>query len=350
VSGAGQVPATPIAEKVSVIGSGSWGTAAAGLVAKNAGRVVIWARSEEVASSIREAHVNPRHLRDYVLPDNVSSTSDFAEVARESEALVVAVPSDYLRSTMRALAPHVGADVPVVVLTKGIEPGTHLHMAGVVADELGGPARVAALSGPNHAEEICRGMFSAAVVAAGDMGLARRFQTLFHSDAFRAYASDDLEGVEVCAAVKNVIAIACGVAVGLGAGDNTLAVIMTRGLAEISRVVAAVGGNPMTCMGLAGMGDLVATCTSPHSRNRSFGEAFAAGRGLADYERETGMVVEGARAALSTWELARELSIETPLTDAVHAILHENMDVSDVIEALRSRSPKEEFYGIGSQH
>lgn len=347
MSGLVQVRSAPVAGKVSVIGSGSWGTAAAGLVAKNADRVQVWARSEEVASSISLAHVNPRHLRDYVLPKNVSATCDFAEVVRESDALVVVVPSDYLRATMRSLAPYLDASVPVVVLTKGIEPGTHLHMAGVVAEELGNADRVAALSGPNHAEEICRGMFSAAVVAARDMSLARRFQALFHSDSFRAYASDDLAGVEVCAAVKNVIAIACGVAVGLGAGDNTLAVLMTRGLAEISRIAAAVGGNPMTCMGLAGMGDLVATCTSPHSRNRSFGEAFAAGKDLASYERETGMVVEGARAALSTWELARDLSIETPLTDAVHAILHENMGVTDAIRALKARAPKEEFYGMG---
>ncbi len=349
MSAAVQTQAAPVARKVAVIGSGSWGTSAAGLVAKNAGHVVVWARSEEVAASIREVHVNPRHLRDYVLPDNVTATSDLAEAARESDALVVVVPSEYLRHTMRALAAHVEPDVPVVVLTKGIEPGTHLHMAGVVADELGNPARVAALSGPNHAEEIWRGMFSAAVVAADDIELARRFQALFHSDAFRAYASDDLAGVEVCAAVKNVIAIACGVAVGAGAGDNTLAVLMTRGLAEISRIVDATGGNPMTCMGLAGMGDLVATCTSPHSRNRSFGEAFAAGKSLSAYEGETGMVVEGARAALSTWELARELSIETPLTDAVHALLHENMKLEDVVATLKSRTPREEFYGIGEQ-
>jgi glycerol-3-phosphate dehydrogenase (NAD(P)+) len=334
------------ASRVAVIGSGSWGTAAAGLVARNSEGVCVWARSSEVATSINERHVNSRHLGDYVLPDNVVATTDIAEAVSGADAIVVAVPSAYLRDTVRQMAPETAPDVPVVVLTKGIEPSTHLLMADVVADELGGPERVAALSGPNHAEEICRGLFSAAVIAARDLELARSLQSLFHSDDFRTYASADLAGVEVCAAVKNVIAIACGIAAGFGAGDNALAVIMTRGLAEIGRIVDATGGNAMTCMGLAGMGDLVATCTSVHSRNRTFGESFAAGESLEDYEARTGMVVEGARAALSTWELARELSIEAPLTEAVHAVIYEGAAVSDVVSGLKGRSPKLEFYGL----
>ena len=336
------------ASRVAVIGSGSWGTAAAGLLARNAERVCVWARSAEVATSVNERHVNCRHLSDYELPANVVATDDLARACEGADAVVVAVPSSYLRDTVRAMAGHVAGATPVVVLTKGIEPGSHQLMADVVADELGNPCRVAALSGPNHAEEICRGMFSAAVIAARDIELARRLQALFHSDDFRTYASDDLAGVEVCAAVKNVIAIACGIAAGFGAGDNALAVIMTRGLAEIGRIVDATGGNAMTCMGLAGMGDLVATCTSVHSRNRTFGESFAAGESLDAYEARTGMVVEGARAALSTWELARELNIEAPLTEAVHAVLYEGRAVSDVVSGLKGRSPKREFYGLSS--
>ena len=222
-------------------------------------------------------------------------------------------------------------------------------MADVVADVLGNPARVAALSGPNHAEEICQGLISAAVVACQSEGLAAYFQGAFVSQEFRVYRSQDIKGVEVCAAVKNVVAIACGICAGLGLGDNTLAVLMTRGLAEISRIVCAVGGDPMTCMGLAGMGDLVATCTSRHSRNRTFGEAFSHGESLEAYEERTGMVVEGARAALSTWELARELKIEAPLTNAVHSILYDGTELGEAAQLLLDRDPHVEFYGLDTR-
>ena len=244
------------------------------------------------------------------------------------------------------VAPHVGQDTPVIVLTKGIEPGTHLLMADVIAGELGNPARMVALSGPNHAEEICLGKVSAAVAASRDEGLACLSQGLFMSPTFRVYQTNDLTGVEVCAAVKNVMAIACGICVGLGFGDNTLAALMTRGLAEIGRISSALGGEAITCMGLAGMGDLVATCTSQHSRNRTFGEAFARGESLASYERRTGMVVEGARTALSAWELACELSIEAPLTTAVHAILYGNARLDEVVDSLLDRRARVEFYGL----
>jgi len=192
-------------------------------------------------------------------------------------------------------------------------------------------------------------MVSAALVASTSQQVAETFQRLFVSPSFRVYASTDLKGVEVCAAVKNVVAIACGICAGLGLGDNTLAVLMTRGLAEISRIVCAVGGDPMTCMGLAGMGDLVATCTSRHSRNRTFGEAFSYGESLEAYEERTGMVVEGARAALSTWELARELKIEAPLTNAVHSILYDGTELGEAAQLLLDRDPHVEFYGLDTR-
>ncbi|MBR1827985.1 MAG: NAD(P)H-dependent glycerol-3-phosphate dehydrogenase, partial [Atopobiaceae bacterium] len=217
------------------------------------------------------------------------------------------------------------------------------------ADVIGNVHRLAALSGPNHAEEVAEGKVSAAVIASLDPKVAEHFQQLFVSEAFRAYASADLVGVEVCGAAKNVIAIAAGIAAGLGAGDNTLAVLMTRGLAEMGRLSAARGGDPMTCMGLAGMGDLVVTCTSRHSRNRSFGEAFAAGETLDSYEERTGMVVEGARAALSIWEMAHSLGIEAPITDAVHDLLYEDASLTEAIDSLLTRTPHVEFYGMGQQ-
>lgn len=330
---------------VSVVGTGSWGTAAAGLLAHNAEQVTLWARSAQVAQAINETHLNPRHLTDYRLPSHVIATVDIALLA-EADAIVFAVPSSYLRAVARTAAPSVASDIPVCVLTKGIEPDTCALMADCVSQELGNPDRIAALSGPNHAEEICRGMVSAAVVASPNLDVATVFQQLFVSPAFRVYTSTDITGVEVCAAVKNVIAIACGVASGLGAGDNTLAVLMTRGLAEIGRISTAAGGDPLTCMGLAGMGDLVATCTSAHSRNRTFGEAFVKGESLQDYEDRTQMVVEGARAARSTLQLARTLGVECPITTAVHAILYEGADVASAIDKLLDRPPRAEFYGI----
>ena len=234
----------------------------------------------------------------------------------------------------------------MLVLTKGIEPSSHLLMTEVVSDVLSNPGRVAALSGPNHAEEVCQGRVSAAVVGSAHAGVSSLFQGLFLSRRFRVYRTDDMRGIEVCAAVKNVIAIASGVCAGTSLGDNALAVLMTRGLAEMSRVVHAMGGNPMTCMGLAGMGDLIVTCTSVHSRNRTFGMALAHGASLEGYESATGMVVEGARAVVSVCELARERGIETPITAAVHAILYEESNVDEAAHTLLSRIPDEEFYGL----
>lgn len=340
-----------MASRVCVIGSGSWGTAAAGLVARNGSerQVVLWARCEEVATSINERHRNPRHLREYRLPANVCSTTDPAGALEGAGAIVVAVPSNHLRGVLDAFAAWVPSTTPVLVLTKGIEPTSHLLMTEVVADVWGHADRIAALSGPNHAEEICLGMVSAAVVAAPDGQLARVFQGLFVCPEFRAYRTSDLRGVEVCAAGKNVIAISCGVCAGWNMGDNAQAVLMTRGLAEMSRVVVACGGDSLTCMGLAGMGDLVATCTSHHSRNRSFGEALAHGATLEGYERATGMVVEGARAARSLHEVAQERHIEMPITSCVHAMLYEGTDIGRAAQMLLERVPNEEFYGIRPQ-
>lgn len=334
--------------RIAVVGSGSWGTAMAGLLAPRAAEVRLWCRDAALADEIVRTRRNPRHLSDYELPSNVRATASRSGALDGAEVVVMAVPSAYLRATCSDLAPLVPAGVPVLVLTKGVEPGTGALMADVVADEVGGAARVAVLSGPNHAEEVCLGKLSAAVLAAQSQEVALRLQGLLVSPSFRVYVSRDVAGVEICGAVKNVVAIACGVAVGLGAGDNTLAVIMTRGLAEIGRVAAALGADPLTPMGLAGMGDLVATCTSRHSRNRTFGEALARGETLAAFEARTHTVVEGARAAGSVLELARAHGVEVPITSAVHAVLTGATDVSRATEVLLGRRPGEEFYGIAN--
>lgn len=332
--------------KACVVGSGSWGTAFTGLLAPNVGEVVLWCRSAQVAEEINLRRRNPKRLTVYELCENVSATADAALALGGSGIVVLAVPSAHLRGVCRGIASFVPDDAIIVVLTKGMEPGTHKLMHEIAADELGDVSRIAVVSGPNHAEEISRGQVSAAVVASSDASVAERVQDLVFSYSFRSYVSSDVVGVEVCGAVKNVVAIACGLAAGLGAGDNTLAALMTRGIAEVARISSALGGDPLTPMGLAGMGDLVATCTSEHSRNRTFGEALARGETLAEYEARTNMVVEGARAAMSIYELAVERGIEAPITAAVHGVLVNELDIDSAKESLLGRLPREEFYGM----
>ncbi len=333
--------------KITVIGAGSWGTAISGVAAAKAGEVILWSHDEPVPAGINERHMNPLYLTEYVLPRNVRATADFEEALCDTQGIIIVVPSPYIRSTIRGAAPFVHAQTPVLCLTKGIEPNTGKLMSEVVSEELGSPERVAALSGPNHAEEICRGALAAAVIAAETPEVGEFFKDLLISPTFRLYSSTDMIGIETCGAVKNVIAIVCGIAAGSGYGDNTLALIMTRGLAEISRIVCARGGEPMTCMGLAGMGDLIATCTSQHSRNRSFGVAFAHGESLDAYQARTHMIVEGAAAVRSTAELARSLGVDAPITFALEAALYDDMTLDQALDALLNRTPTEEFYGLG---
>lgn len=332
--------------RAAVIGAGSWGTAFAGVVASNVESVIMWAHSASTVESINTLHKNDRYLTDYDLPANISATSSYEEACKDAELIVMALPSTHLRRVSHEISSFVAPDAKVLVLTKGIEAKTSLLMTDVVSEELGGPSRVCALTGPNHAEEVCRGQYAAAVCAENDIECAKAIQDAVCTREFRVYVSDDELGLEICGATKNVIAIACGICVGLGLGDNTLAVMMTRGIAEIGRMVNVIGGNPITCMGLAGMGDLVATCTSPHSRNRSFGEAFVAGTSLEAYEQERHMVVEGARACISVRELAHANGVEVPIVEAVYSLLYGDTTVEDVINVLTGRKPNEEFYGM----
>lgn len=335
-----------VAQCVAVIGSGSWGTAVTALLAPRAQQIRLWCHEEAVAQGINRDRHNPIQLSDFEISSKVHATSSLADAVRDVDAVLLVVPSAFLRGICRQLAPYLDVNVPVLVLTKGVERGSGNLMADIVAQELGGEGRIAVLSGPNHAEEISRGTISASVVAAEDERIARFFQGLLVCPAFRVYVTDDVKGVEICAAEKNVIAIACGIASALGAGDNTLAALMTRGIAEVSRIASSVGGDPLTCMGLAGMGDLVVTCTSRHSRNRTFGEAFVEGESLEAYQQRTGMVVEGAEAAASILELAHAHDVQVPITQAVYDLLYNNMPLAEAIDALLGRSPNEEFYGV----
>lgn len=330
---------------IALIGSGSWGTAVAGLAASHAD-VCMWAHSPLCAEGINRDHRNPRYLEDYRLPDNVQATCDLERALEGADGAIFAVPSSHLRAVAHEASHYMPSNLPILCLTKGIERGTGLLMSEIIGEECGHPERIAALSGPNHAEEVCRGGLSAAVIASEDTQVAQFFKDNLISQAFRIYITNDVVGVETCGAVKNIIAVTCGIASGVGLGDNTLALIMTRGLAEISRLVHARGGDAMTCMGLAGMGDLVATCTSEHSRNRTFGIAFSQGESLEAYQQRTHMVVEGAVAAVSATELARSLGVDAPITFALNDALWNGLSIHEALTSLVDRIPSEEFYGM----
>ena len=333
---------------IALIGTGSWGTAMAGLVAGHGHTVTMWSHDADPVAEINGRHTNACFLKDYTLPENVRATGSHAEALDGADAVIFAVPSAFLRGVAHDCAPFIAADAPVLCLAKGIELKTGKLMSDVLADEIGHPERIAALSGPNHAEEICRGRLSAAVIASSDPETGAFFKELVLSPEFRIYLSDDLCGVELCGAMKNVMAIICGIAAGSGFGDNALALIMTRGLAEISRLVHACGGQAMTCMGLAGMGDLIVTCTSQFSRNRTFGEAFSKGESLASYEARRHMVVEGAAAARSVSALARAKGVDVPLTFALESTLFDGVSMAEALSTLVDRIPNEEFYGLSA--
>lgn len=332
---------------VAVIGAGSWGTSASWLLGGKGLAVRLWSRETEIAEAINSEHHNPIYMTDITLPDTVYATPDIADALKGAEAVVVVTPSIGVRTTAEAMAPHLGADVPVVVLSKGVENETLMLMTEVLEDVLGNRSRLAGLSGPNHAEEVGRGVPSATVVAAYEEKVGQLFQELFMTRFFRVYTNPDVVGVELCGASKNVVAVAAGMCDGLGYGDNTKATLMTRGLAEMGRLGRAIGANPLTYMGLAGMGDLIVTCTSRHSRNRALGEAIGSGQTLEEYRSHTNMVAEGAFACVSVHELGKKMGVELPITAQVRAVLHEGASLIDAEEALLGRPATDELHGMG---
>lgn len=332
--------------KIAVIGAGSWGTALAQVLATKGMNVSLWARKPEVAKSINEQHVNPRYLTDSILSDNIVATTSIQDACLRAKAIVVVTPSSVMADIAKSLDVCVDTETPVVLCSKGVEAETGLLPVEVFEREMGNAARFAVLSGPNHAEEIVKGIPAGTVIASNSDETVAFIQELFATDSFRTYASDDVKGVELCAAFKNVIAIAVGMSYGMGFGDNTASLILTRGMAEMSRLVRASGGNPLTCMGLAGTGDLVATCMSRHSRNRTFGERMAQGTTLQQYQDETHMVVEGALACKTLATLSKQYNVELPITDFVREVVWDGKDIREKAKLLSHRPLKEELYGI----
>ena len=332
--------------KVAVLGSGSWGTALSQVAACKGHKVSLLCRKPEVASSINDSHVNPRYLSDQIMHRNITATCDIDLALLGADCVVVVTPSSIIRKVASELGTKLSAEIPVIICSKGVEEESGLLPIEVFEAEIGNKERLAVLSGPNHAEEVMQKIFSATVIASESKECCDFFQEIFATDFFRTYISDDPFGVELCAAFKNVIAIAVGISYGIGMGDNTAALLMTRGQAEMSRLVSACSGNPITCMGLAGTGDLIATCTSPHSRNRKFGELIARGGSLEQFVSETHMVVEGAYAAQTLRTLALMYKVELPITDVVYSIVWEGVNPKEAVRQLAARPLSTEFYGI----
>jgi len=329
--------------QIAVMGAGSWGTAFA-LVLADAGHTVrMWGRRAELCRAITNDHENADYLPGIELPETISATADPADALAGVEVVILAVPSQQLRSNLESWAAHIPDDAIMVSLMKGVELGTHLRMSEVIAELTGaGPERIAVVSGPNLAREIAQREPAASVVACADAAVAERLQQMCHTPAFRPYTNTDVVGCELAGTTKNVIGLAVGVAVGLGFGDNSKASIITRGLAEAARLGMAMGADPVTFMGLAGMGDLVATCSSPLSRNRTFGEKLGQGLTVDEVTAQTRQVAEGVKSCRSVSELARTHGVEMPIVEHVAALIAGEMTPADLVDALISRKAKSE--------
>lgn len=320
--------------KISIIGAGSWGTTLALLLGEKGYEVVLWARRKELADEINRKRQNPQYLKGIALPDSLKATASMGDVG-ESGIVVFAVPSEFLRQTARSFSKHIGKDALVLHVVKGIEFSTGKLMSQILEEELGKNTRIAVLSGPNHAEEVARKLPTATVIASKDINLSIELAKIFSTRNFKAYPLDDITGVEICGAIKNIVAIAMGVCHGLDFGDNAKASILTLGLSEMGIIASRLGAKKGTCYGLAGVGDLVATCYSQHSRNRFVGEQLAKGKTIGSIRKEmNGMVAEGIPNTKSIYDLCRKNGINTPLITHAYKVLYGNMDLRKAIDEL----------------
>jgi glycerol-3-phosphate dehydrogenase (NAD(P)+) len=332
--------------KAAVLGAGSWGTAFSIVLADAGAEVALWARRSELADAIAKRGENPDYLSGVALPSGIRPTADAAEALDGADFCVLAIPSQQLRTNLTAWVAHLSTTAVMVSLAKGIELNTGKRMTEVITDVTGfEPDRVAVVSGPNLAREVALRQPAASVVACKDLGVAERLQKSCHSPAFRPYTNADVVGCELGGATKNVIALAVGIAVGLGFGDNARASVITRGLAESTRLGVALGADPYTFAGLAGLGDLVATCSSPLSRNRTFGEQLGKGRSVAEVAASTRQVAEGVKSCLPIRELAKANGVEMPITEHVAAVVQGELTPEDMVKSLLGRSAKPERHG-----
>ncbi len=335
--------------KIAFVGAGSWGTAVAALVTnKNRDQTILWARRAELAETINLYHENPEYLPDIALPEDLLATSDLEEALDRAETVVMAVPSHGFRDVLREVSSVAAPTACFVSLTKGLEVATKKRMSEVFADEIDGidDSRIAVLTGPNLAKEIVQGYPAASTIACKDHSTSRRLQETFHADTFRCYTNSDVVGCEIGGAFKNVLAIASGIADGLGFGDNAKATVMTRGLAEMARFSVRWGAHPLTFLGLAGVGDLIATCASRQSRNHSVGIRLGRGESIEDILGSMHMVAEGVKSCKPIFELGQEAGVWMPITHAMVKICHEGHKVEDVVQELLTQGIQQEFAGV----
>ncbi|BAJ30928.1 putative NAD(P)H-dependent glycerol-3-phosphate dehydrogenase [Kitasatospora setae KM-6054] len=329
--------------RCAVMGTGSWGTVFAMILADAGCEVTLWGRRQELADAINRDHVNRDYLPGLVLPAGIRATADAAEALAGADFAVLSVPSQTLRDNLALWAPLIEPQTALVSLMKGVELGTVKRMSEVIAEVAGvGPERVVVVSGPNLAGEIANRQPAATVVACADEAVAKRFQKACHTPYFRPYTNTDVVGCELGGAVKNVIGLAVGMANGMGLGDNTKATLITRGLAETTRLGLVLGADPHTFAGLAGMGDLVATCSSPLSRNNTFGTNLGRGMTLAETIAATSQTAEGVKSCESVLDLARRNGVDMPIVEAVVDVVHKGRPTQEVLEGLMARSAKPE--------
>lgn len=333
-------------DQIGVIGAGAWGTTLAVLLAEAERPVSLWTHSAEGAQRLAHDRVNARYLPGVVFPPNVRIVTDDDYLAEPHRFYAVAVPSAHVRSTLRAVGSRLHPGAPILSLVKGIEAGTHMRISEVIAEELPGRA-VAALSGPNLAREIASGRPAGSVIASADADLAAELASVLSSDRFRVYTNPDLIGVELCGALKNIVALAAGMVDGLELGDSGKAGIITRGLAEMTRLGVAAGAHPLTFAGLAGVGDLIATCMSPLSRNRRAGELIASGVPWPEAGAQLTGVAEGVATVTGALELAGALGVEMPIAEQVRAVVFDGQPPLVAMAELMARTPKDELASLG---
>lgn len=337
----GDTPASPIS--VTVFGAGAWGTALAILMARNGHRVRLWGRTPETMARMQEERCNRRYLPDASFPDTLTATGDIETALDAADLALIAVPSQGFRAFLRILAPHLRPPTRLAWATKGLEVDSAKRLDEVVAEELPHLAPPAVISGPTFAAEVAAGLPTAVTVASLDCDFAERLCAWLHNPRFRAYRVDDVIGVELGGALKNVLAIAAGIADGLHFGANTRAALITRGLAEIMRLGVHAGARKETFMGLAGLGDLVLTCTDNHSRNRRFGLLLAEGKDVDQALTIIDQAVEGLPTAREAWRLAQRYGVDMPITHAVYQVLYEKLPAKQAVHELLSRHPRPEF-------
>jgi glycerol-3-phosphate dehydrogenase (NAD(P)+) len=330
-----------VGTQVCVVGAGSWGTTVASLVAHNA-ETTLWARRDDLVDEINSRHTNSAYLPSATLPDTLRASSDLDALIAVADVVAMAVPSQGFRDVAARVANSIGATTPVVSLSKGLERSTLMRMSQVLEESMPGRP-VAVLSGPNLAREILAGQPAASVIACADDAVATTLQQLFSRPTFRLYTNPDVVGCEIGGVVKNVIAIASGIAQGFGFGDNTKATLVTRGLAEMTRLGVAMGANPLTFAGLAGMGDIMATCASMQSRNTQVGVRLGTGESIADIVASMNMVAEGVKSSAVVVDLARKLGVEMPIAEQVARVCDGTQSAADALRALMSRSSRSEF-------